>query len=166
MSVEAVKKYLEENKAKYPRETLAGELRGGGYPEDEIQAGLQAVYGVGEAAPHASFWDFRSVRVYRSKGEKFIDVLAGFFAPWISGVFFGFFSGLFGIGGPLFYPLRFVFMLFPIFFLIVDIWAIFYLWRRRHYFALGLLANFVIAALIIGFAILLFFSFRGFGRNY
>ncbi len=122
MSVEAVKKYLEENKAKYPRETLAGELRGGGYPEDEIQAGLQAVYGgVGVSPATFSFWDFRSVRTYHHGIEKFIDFVAGFFAALV------FFTALPSFSG--FTPIV----------LFVGILVIFSCWKKRRYVALGML---------------------------
>ena len=113
MSVQNVIRYLEENKAKYPQEALLKSLRDAGYTESDIQRGMKAVY---EGVPiplgiKPSFWDFRSVRVYASGGEKFLDFITGFFALWVlsfvfSFVFGGVFSVMFrmvGIGGSGYY---------------------------------------------------------------
>jgi len=144
MANENITTYLQENKEKYSVEVLAGKLRSAGYPEDQIQEGVRLVYGGGASgvAPtgaKTSFWDFRSIRVYRSGGEKIIDALFGFFvvgtlAPLpIFLIFRGF------VGFP-------IMMLFYIGFVI-------YLWRRRKFMALGVLALFalpLLAGLFLG----------------
>lgn len=152
MANENILAYLRGNKEKYPIEVLRKKLAGAGYPLDQIEEGIRVVYGgetpsLPSSKAKTSFWDFRSVRVYRSGGEKIIDALFGFFvvgifAPWL---IFSIFRSLVG---------------FPII-LLFDIGSIMYLWRRRRFMAFGTLSFFglsLLSGFFLGYA---FYSLSG-----
>lgn len=144
--------YLRQNKDKFPPESLRKRLIEAGYPLDQIAEASRIVYGEKPSFPSpvgakASFWDFKNVRVYQTTGEKFLDVLFGFFIlPFIIGIpftlLFGFLGfsygfrdfGQFGFG----FPILIIFI--PT---IIRIVLIFYFWQRRRYIVYGLIASLI-----------------------
>lgn len=173
---ENILKYLRGNKDKFSQQVLKEKLVGAGYPRDQIGEGIRIIYG-GEVPPSpaagakTSFWDFKSARTYTSSGEKFVDFLAGFFAPpvavFVSSFFFGGFFNILGLMPRSFFygfgPLTWI---FPLAGFIFHIWAIFYFWKRRRYLARGLLFILILPLTFIGIGIFIFFVlFRG-GRYF
>lgn len=135
MPNEQVLLYLRENKEKFSRETLMEQLRVSGYPEADITEGVSSVYdGVSlrETSPW-NFWDFKTAHTYRSSSEKTLDALFGFFGPLLFFVFL---------------PLGFL----------LDLFFLFYFWKRRRYIAYGVLDRWIISFLLVLCVVFLFVS--------
>jgi hypothetical protein len=157
--------YLRENKDKFSQEVLRKKLIEAGYPKDQIEEGIRIVYeklpiplSPPEAPRETSFWDFKSVKIYTNFGEKLLDFLAGFFAPIIIG--WGI-SWLLGISAYFMYPSFGFRWILSLGILIAQIFGIFYFWKRRHYFARGLLFCLILLSILI--IIGLFLLFFGLG---
>jgi len=155
--------YLKENEDKFPQEVLKKRLIEAGYPKDQIEEGIRIVYkGVSipptppGVARKTNFWDFKTIKIYTNFGEKILDFLAGFFAPIVIGLGIYLF---FGILGFFIYPFRYLFWIFPLGILIAEIFGIFYFWRRRHYFARGLLFFLILPFILILIGLFLLFLF-------
>lgn len=123
--------YLEQNKNLYSREVLIEELKKAGHSEINILEAANYVYGNGvnsQTPVVFDFWDFKTRAVYRNSSQKLKDFLFGFFAPYI---LLGFSFAIPVLGAILSLPL-----------LVLEIFALFYLWSRRRMVVFGLLTNF------------------------
>jgi len=152
--------YLWQNKDRYVIEKLKEQLRKLGYPENVIAAATEKVYlgtskeglsseGKGVGGARQSFFDFRSKKVYRSLGEKVLDFFVGFFGILVLFWIFVVIAAIFGIHLFSFGPLPGT----PFFVFAVQIFGIFYFWKRRRFLARGLLSAILIPLLLAGVVI-------------
>lgn len=157
--------YLRENKDKFPQEVLRKKLVETGYPLNQIEEGIKIVYEGTPIPPvppmpqRTDFWDFKSIKIYTNFGEKLLDFLAGFFAPIIIGWAISFLFGILRFF--IYYPFGGLSWIFYLGILIAQIFGIFYFWKKRHYFARGLLFCLILLPILI--IIGLFLLFFGLG---
>lgn len=134
--------YLSQHKESYSLESLKIQLQNGGYPKELIDEAVAEVF-LGkkrEEGQARGFFDFQNKRVYKSFGSKLADFLFGFVGSivvsWITysllGYIFGYTFRYYVYGG-----VRGVFVS------IVLGAGVFYFWKRRHYFARGILFVFI-----------------------
>lgn len=135
---EKVKKYLRENKGKYPQKQLIEALEKGGYSKQDIKKSVEEVYG-DKAVFDFNFWDFKHRAVYTAKREKWLDLLLGIGAALVASIALSFAPiGL-------------------ILFLILYISALIFTFNKRRYFFYGLLCYLLLSILllIIGIVVVL-----------
>ena len=134
--------YLNENKDKFPKDTLIEQLVKVGHLPEEIQEAAEFVYGektefmisnnsVYPAEP-TSFWDFKGFKTYTTFAEKRNDFLLGFFAAIVSGFVFRiipFAGGIISFG--------------------LYIFALVFFYKRRKFIFYGLLADILLGILIV-----------------
>ncbi|GEM_PF-1310879 len=157
--------YLRENKNKFPQEVLKRKLIEASYPKDQIEEGIRIVYEGFVPKEKISFWDFKSIKIYKTFREKLLDFLAGFFTPAIFGLGIYFLLGILSAFIYPFYPFRYFFSLFRIFLLAIlgiQIFGIFYFWRKRKYLARGFLFSLILPLILIGLFFLILLIFRRF----
>lgn len=134
--------YLSQHKETYPLESLKIQLQNNGYPKELIDEAVAEVF-LGkkrEEGQARGFFDFKNKRTYNSFGSKLADFLFGFVgAIAVSWFIYSLLSYVFG------YSFRY-YLYSGIRGIAVSIVlgiGIFYFWKRRHYFARGILLVFI-----------------------
>ncbi len=135
---ESIINYFRENKDKFSREILVGELRKIGHSEADILESVQLVYGANSSVVmpippsiQNNFWDFKSKKVYTKTLDKLKDFLFGFFGPYIALIMFGM------------VPFLGIFLWFGAY-----VYVIVYVFNRRRFISYGMIASFMISAIV------------------
>lgn len=136
---EQIIRYLNDNKDKYPKESLVNELSKVGYSERSILESVQAVYGRAEVVNggKTSFWNFKDKKEYRKASEKAGDVFLGFLFPWVFG--WAISMAVHTLLAP--FGMMFFIWLLGV---ILYIFALVYFYRKRRYIFYGMLLNIII----------------------
>jgi len=174
MANPTIVQYLQGNRSKYPVDALKKRLLESGYPANEIDTAVAEVFGGAAPAPVSagtrSFFDFRTPRTYVSFGKKLGDFLFGFFGVFVVNIVLGGFVGsllgimvrsLIGYGSGYSSSLPSLGPLLGVGLLIIEIWLIFYFWKRRHYLARGILFALLLPLILIVIGIALYLLFLG-----
>lgn len=165
--------YLLQHKDRFSLSALRQQLHSAGYSPDVVDGALAQVFpDVQKSSPaqpqkegSAGFFDFAHKRVYRSAGGKIGDFILGvaavfvigFLSRIVMGVGASFLRGFLGLDYFASYMIPWAVSL------ALYIAAIMYLWGRRKFVAIGMLACiiFIVAALALLFVFLIL-AFRNF----
>lgn len=132
--------YLSQHKETYSLESLKVQLQNSGYPKELVDEAVAEVF-LGkkrEEGQARGFFDFKNTRTYKSFGSKLADFLFGFVgAIVLSWIIYGFLGNIFGHG------YAFGYGIIGVIVSAVLGAGVFYFWKRRHYFARGILSIFI-----------------------